>query len=927
MFELRGFERLMKHYYYQYFYSNPILKKLYQTRSLFDLTSLERDAAIWKRAIHMLPDNSDILDLRCCNIPDTEAGHSFIKDLVDALAKNTTLKRLNLSNNPVGKRTTRPIANMLKVNSTLKEINLDNADIQQNQIYPILEALKANQNLRVLNLNSCEVAGLTPFLFTTLSAHKTLREVHLSNCELQIDEYFANFLKENKILKKLNVSMNLSFSLSYSMHYLIEGLRENTSLTQLNLSSCGLDIISNELQKLAMVLQKHPNLEHLNLAHNGLGSEIYPLAATIIHRNESIKYLNLTANSMEDNGLKELCEGIKNNNSLATLILQRNSVSNSGLEYLGDALQYNNSLVHLDLTENEFDSVSNLEKYLINNICITSIDYDRKKITDDSFLELDTLLRRNQLIKSSYLIPLQRAEAKNDLYSMIRILKALEGNYSSKGEQGELIWNPSQLRPIYNSSLAMIKSELKKELSKTEEVEQNIVRALDLYIKASPLLYELRSELQSAVISYEKSIVQEDDDLKLLDPLIGLLGIEDQSTQDEEIIIECFKNAIDYFSKKIVTTFNNGVQENKGETFGPLKKAYFNQADFVNKLRKEDNHLSLRALEKKHSGLCELICNYIIREDLMGLSSADRSAKNDDFNTFFPKNLRDIQLLVGLYQLDIDWVLKSHLIENSSPFEKFKAYCFNDYPYALFSASEVVNKDRNEISDTLLAKKLDELDVGCYIKFAVFTKSFGEMAGHSMLIKKDSANSYSFFDPNKGEYSNLNVSELGLKLNKAVQLNNATHMAFLDGTKYLNSLSGRSSQKDKAFLAKVQLKVINIDPLERQTNIRKISDLLSNPLFEQLDKTCPRYIRDLKNILRQIDYSDELDIVKNIIAIRKISQMEPAQKENSYVLSLRNVLDNPTSVTFANICSNLALDPQLQHLMPATGEPMDSLNK
>ncbi|MCE0723608.1 MULTISPECIES: hypothetical protein [Legionella] len=148
-----------------------------------------------------------------------------------------------------------------------------------------------------------------------------------------------------------------------------------------------------------------------------------------------------------------------------------------------------------------------------------------------------------------------------------------------------------------------------------------------------------------------------------------------------------------------------------------------------------------------------------------------------------------------------------------------------------------------------------------------------------------------------------------------MKLYNATHVAFLDGLKYIKSLNQSTSDESSAFTSRAHLNVMRIDPLDRQTNINTVFHLLSNSLFRNTEDSPPRYIKEIISILRQIDYNNELNIVKNIIEIKRISKMEPAPDENSHVLALRAVFNSSTSTTFASIVANLNKEPQIQQVL------------
>ncbi|HHF7375857.1 hypothetical protein [Legionella bozemanae] len=915
------FDSLIRHYYSSYFYEAPIAQSLQKTSSVLDLSSLKKDFRIWQWAIQTLADNSQLESLCCQKLPKNQATTEFIKLLATALSKNTHLKTLVLRHNPIGNTEVAFIAEMLKSNLTLKGIDLSYTEIDPLGIDKIVLALKENKGLKILKLAGSDLGRSTNYFFQTLSTHESLQELDLSNSYLQFDSGLSQLLNESESLKKLNLSMN-SFG-TYDLDYLTDGLRKNKNLVHLNLASCALDAsTAGRLKNLAEVLSIHPSLTYLDLSSNGLDPEKYPLATEIIKNSSSIQSLNLTANNIGDEGLRNLATGIQSNNSLTTLVLQRNHVSNEGLKHLSEALQQNNTLVHLDLLENDFNSVQDLCDHLQNNISITSIDFDRGRISDNSLIELEKLLKRNQRIKSSYLILLNEAQAKNDLHAMLRVLKEMKHEFHKKDEN---VWDPAQLETIYNSSIELIKSKLKEELTKDTNPEQNLLYFIDIYIKATPLLNELKPELLSAVLHYKNTASLQENEMELFNKLGDFL---EQNREEYESInaesMESFKNVLDFLAQKIVSTYDaKEMESNPTPPSAASVKKYYNQDDFIAKLREDSNYRALNRARLRFSGLCELICNYIIKEDLMGLSSQSESLDGSDFNRILPSNLNDIHLLAGVYQLNTDWVLGSHILDTSSHFEKLKAYLLNIYPYSLFSSADVSN-DGKQLAPHLFTKKLDKLEPGTYIKFMAFSKSFGKMEGHSMLIKKNHNNTYSFFDPNKGEQLELSSLELCTKLNKSLKLYDATHMAFLDGLKYIKSLSQPASNERNASLSRMHLSVMKIDPLDRRANINAVYNLLSDSLFRNEDNTSPRYINELRNILSQIDYNNESNIVKSIIEIKKISKMEPSPDENTQVHSLRAVFNSPTSTTFASIRANLYKDPQIHKIMedPDSHEPI-----
>ena len=87
----------------------------------------------------------------------------------------------------------------------------------------------------------------------------------------------------------------------------------------------------------------------------------------------------------------------------------------------------------------------------------------------------------------------------------------------------------------------------------------------------------------------------------------------------------------------------------------------------------------------------------------------------------------------------------------------------------------------------MLSVRLNQLEVGFYIKFFAFKKSGLSMDGHSMLIKKIADNKYSFFDPNHGEHANLNIDQLAEEINRSTKEMSANRMVFLDARHFVSS--------------------------------------------------------------------------------------------------------------------------------------------
>lgn len=223
----------------------------------------------------------------------------------------------------------------------------------------------------------------------------------------------------------------------------------------------------------------------------------------------------------------------------------------------------------------------------------------------------------------------------------------------------------------------------------------------------------------------------------------------------------------------------------------------------------------LNKVKIKFNGLCEIICNYILLEDLLGeknLLPLQKHVQANWLNTQpgfeelglkFKKNTNYVTNYSNKYgdKITLENLKKvedTHILNVTNFFTRLIAVLFSMYPCNLFSNSPFARppysctkypngKIQTCVDKSMLSEKLNQLGIGFYIKFLAFKKNGLAMEGHSMLIKKIDDNEYSFFDPNHGEYLNLNIDELAQKINKSIREYSANQIVFLDAKDFVNS--------------------------------------------------------------------------------------------------------------------------------------------
>lgn len=257
-------------------------------------------------------------------------------------------------------------------------------------------------------------------------------------------------------------------------------------------------------------------------------------------------------------------------------------------------------------------------------------------------------------------------------------------------------------------------------------------------------------------------------------------------------------------------------------------------------LEEKNDFFLLQELIVTYEGLCEVICNAAIKKNLLGSYGPFSQIEASELNK-----------------------ADTHILRQMGFFQKASAFLFNHYPFQIYSLAK--NKLSGKIEDHFNAK-FENLEVGCYVKFFVFHKTtFGYgPRSHSLLIKKTDYGLYSFFDPNHGEFSDLTINELSAAINYASSEWNATHMAFINGDRYIDSLS-----KKPGFLARF----INAS----KSFFRKLMSLFCCGGQEPPSPPPPPLAKIVINVPTKIDrYRDVIRNAESDKVIYPVYRREPA---------------------------------------------------
>lgn len=206
---------------------------------------------------------------------------------------------------------------------------------------------------------------------------------------------------------------------------------------------------------------------------------------------------------------------------------------------------------------------------------------------------------------------------------------------------------------------------------------------------------------------------------------------------------------------------------------------YKNKIATVSNLELSEKDLKkLEKLNIRFGGLCEIMCNQILKDDLLGKGKAKSNYLHEN---------------VQLKKITKDNIHKSHMLEVYSFIRRIIAVLFGYYPDNIFSyrnQRKLVQKSgqTTHVNREILKNGLKTIDEGETLKLEVFSQHGFNLEGHSLLVKKTTEDDYIFFDPNFGEYRNLSIEGLGNKIDKAFETYNGTNILLMRGKDYLQRL-------------------------------------------------------------------------------------------------------------------------------------------
>lgn len=320
-----------------------------------------------------------VLDLREKELTDADA-----QALGLALATNTTVKRLDITNNNnIGTEGAKKLIEGLKDNKTLSSLEIHYIkDSKGEFIKTLADVLETNTTLLPLEVEGVEYSDIDDesliALIDVLETNPTLTRSEFASfldedSDSDTDEEHTN--PDKVVLKKIN---------NYSIF--------NTAKDLLRIRREGFTEILGYLEY----------LDEMDFGSFGFNDTSIQTIAKKLEHNTIVKHLNVKDSYIKDTGVQALAEMLQTNKTLTRLDVSESRISPEGAKILAKALTTNNTLTHLDIRKNRIstEGVLALVAMLETNTSLTTIDIDThgmdKTIRKETEKKIKNYLARNR---------------------------------------------------------------------------------------------------------------------------------------------------------------------------------------------------------------------------------------------------------------------------------------------------------------------------------------------------------------------------------------------------------------------------------------------------------------------------------------------------------------------------------------------------
>ncbi|CAG8615744.1 22788_t:CDS:2 [Cetraspora pellucida] len=415
------------------------------------------------------------------DLSNSNLNHVYLEKMKRYLSRSKKLKVLNLSSNNLTYQSERIIAEVLATNKTLKSLNLS-----CNKISSTLDSLEREGRISITGRYSYDRNSALKVnnLAKALEKNKTLKKLDLGSnyIRLEAGKSIAKALTMNKFINELSLSDNGIVS---ELKDLLINILTNSNITSINLKST--KISSDMVISLSVLLRSNKTkLRCLNLSRNEISSEAIGSLIEALEENTHLRSLDLSNITSAGQIGRELAKSLETNRTLKCLNLSNCNIRAVAVSALAKALQTNFILSDLDLSNNGA-SMSPLLKTLETNKALTRLNLNDIDFNSDEIESLANALKTNNALTHLYLSKIIMYEPENGkvLFEALGLNKKLTDLDLSRNNFG------SELSSVISSALFDNKTLRRLDLT-SNQFDQDAKNEIKKALKSKTLHLNIR---------------------------------------------------------------------------------------------------------------------------------------------------------------------------------------------------------------------------------------------------------------------------------------------------------------------------------------------------------------------------------------------------------------------------------------------------
>ena len=254
--------------------------------------------------------------------------------VTEALARNKSVKKLDLSLNNIQDKGAIAVSKLLEINTLINDVNLAENKISKDGTDALGKMLTFNDTLEHLNVSRNDLTDADIQLFSNvLQTEDTLRTLDLSHNSFRVTggESIGEMVERNCSLKELDLGWN-RFG-DKGIKYISSGLKENRTLEKLHV--CWNEIGQEGARYVAEALEYNGKLRELDLNNNHITDRGMERIAKGLELNDTLKVLKVGFNLITGEGACALLRSlIKNTGSALETVHMAEVVINSAIKEL-----------------------------------------------------------------------------------------------------------------------------------------------------------------------------------------------------------------------------------------------------------------------------------------------------------------------------------------------------------------------------------------------------------------------------------------------------------------------------------------------------------------------------------------------------------------------------------------------------------------